>query len=60
MKFPGSMFELLASVSANTSAFSKASAATVPSSLDNGGNEFVEKLETIDFAKDQQDLLPLG
>ena len=60
MRFPGSMFELLSNISANTSAFSKASAATVPSSLDNGGNECVEKLERIDFAKYQKDLLPLG
>ena len=60
MRFPGSMFEFLANISANTSAFSKASAATVPSSLDNGGNECAEKLEPIDFAKDQKDLLLLG
>ena len=54
------MFEFLANISANTSAFSKASAATVPSSLDNGGNECVEKLELIDYTKDQKDLPPLG
>ena len=50
----------MANISANTSAFSKASAATVPSSLDNGGNECVEKLEPIDFAKDQKGLLAIG
>ena len=58
--FPGSMFEFLANILANTSAFSKASAATVPSFLDNGGYECVEKLELIDFAKDHKNLLPLG
>ena len=46
------MFEFLATISAKTSAFSKASTAIVPSSLDSGGNGCVEKLELIDFAKD--------
>ena len=54
------MFEFLANISGNTSAFSITSATTVPSFLDNSGNECVEKLELIDFAKDQKDLLPLG
>ena len=54
------MFEFLANISAKISAFSKASAAIVPSFLDIGGNECVEKLEPIDFAKDQKDLLLLG
>ena len=53
------MFKFLPNIAANTSAFSKASDATVPSSLDNGGNECVEKLEPIDFAKDQKDLIYL-
>ena len=60
MRFPGSMFEFLAHISANTSAFSKASAAIVPSFLGSGGNECVDKLELIDFAKDQKDLLSFG
>ena len=60
MRFPRSMFEFLANISANTSAISKASAATVPPHLDNPGKECVEKLELIDFAKNQKDLLPLG
>ena len=54
------MFEFLANISEKISAFSKASATIVPSSLDSGGNECVEKLEIIDFAKDQKDLLPFG
>ena len=54
------MFEFLANISDKISACSKASAAIVPSSLDIGGNECVEKLELIDFAKDQKDLLPFG
>ena len=53
------MFEFLANISAKISAFSKASAAIV-SFLDSGGNECVEKLELIDFAKDQKNLLPFG
>ena len=60
MRVPRSMFEYLANLPANASAFSKASVATVPSSLDNGGNECVENLEPIDFGKDQKDLLRLG
>ena len=54
------MIEFLANISAKISAFSKASAAIVPSFLDSGGNECVEKLKLIDFAKDQKDLLPFG
>ena len=54
------MYEFLANMSAKISDFSKASAAIVPSSLDSGGNECVEKLELIDSAKVQKDLLPFG
>ena len=50
----------MANISAKISAFSKASAAIVPSSLDSGGNECVEKLELIDFAKDQKELISFG
>ena len=60
MRFPGSMFEFLANISAITSAFFNASAATVPQFQDKSGSECVEKLELIDFAKNQKDLLPLG
>ena len=60
VRLSGSIFDFLTNISANISTFSKASAATVLSSLDNGDNGCVEKLEPIDFAKDQKDLLPLG
>ena len=52
------MFEFLANISAKISAFSKASTTIVPSSLDSGGNECVEKIELFDFVKDQKDLIP--
>ena len=54
------MFDFLANISAKIFTFSKASAVIIPTLLKSGGNECVQKLELINFAKSQKDLLSFG